>query len=115
VESSKPPASLDAFLLAPRTYLKRQSRLAPPRSRRVLRRGKEAPSNTTARESVCRAYLYRPLADRYFALAHTLRPQPELLVVSFSQLQKADFGKRICFVGQQADQSSALFNKLIHM
>src|SRR5262249_40811024 len=33
------------------------------------------------------------------------RPQPELVVISFRQLQKADLGERICLVGQQADQS----------
>src|SRR5215467_2813367 len=62
-----------------------------------------------------RADVYRGKADRYFALTYSLRPQIELVVISFSQLQKADFGERICFVGQQANQPSALFNKLIHI
>jgi len=42
----------------------------------------------------------------------TLRSQPELLVISFSQLQKAVFGERIRLVSQHANQSSPPFNKL---
>ena len=46
---------------------------------------------------------YLGKANRYFALKCRLRSQPELLVIFFGQLNKADFGERICLVGQQTD------------
>ena len=60
------------------------------------------------------ADVYLGEANGYFAVRCRLRSQPELLVISFSQLQKAVFGERIRLVSQHANQSSAPFNKLFH-